>query len=196
MVLVYVPSGEFWMGSGEADSDASSDEKPRHQVYLDAYWIDQTEVTNAMFAKFAEETDHQTDAEKDGWAYVWTGKFWEKVNGADWQHPRGPDSNLNGLEAHPVVQVSWSDADAYCRWAERELPTEAEWEKAARGTDGRKYPWGDSAPTSSLLNFNNNVGDTTAVGSYPDGASPYDALDMAGNVWEWVADWYGGVYAN
>ena len=95
---------------------------------------------------------------------------------------------------HPVVNVNWDQANAYATWAGGRLPTEAEWEKACRGTDGRIYPWGDEPPTAELANFANNVGDTTPVGSYPNGASPYGALDMAGNVWEWTADWYAADY--
>jgi len=196
MTLLYVPAGEFTMGSG----DASSNEK-QHTVYLDAFWIDQTEVTNAMFQKFVKATNYQTDAEKQGSGNVFdttaiTFTSWSDTQGADWQLPRGPNpnSNLNGLADHPVVQVSWNDATAYCKWAGGDLPTEAQWEKAARGDDGRTYPWGDQAPDASRLNFNQNVGDTTAVGKYPTGASFYGALDMAGNVCEWVRDWYNEKY--
>ncbi len=200
MVMVYVPAGNFMMGSSDSDSRAASDEKPQHTVYLDAYWIDQTEVTNAMFQKFVQATGYKTDAEKAGWSWVWDGSTWNQVNGADWNHPKGPNTGLDGLGDYPVVQVSWNDANSYCRWAGARLPTEAEWEKAARGTDGRIYPWGNDAPTCSLANYwpssssNGCVGDTQAVGSYPSGASPYGALDMAGNVWEWVADWYSDTY--
>jgi serine/threonine-protein kinase len=204
MVQVYVPEGEFLMGS----DDQFDAEKPQHTVYLDAYWLDQTEVTTAMFAAFVQATGYETDAEKEGssWVYNPDGQEWESVSGADWQHPRGPGSPAE--DTHPVVHVSWNDAEAYCAWAGRRLATEAEWEKGARGPDGRLYPWGDDAPAGNLLNFadvnlnidwaDTSIDDgyafTAPVGSYPAGASPYGALDMAGNVWEWVADWYSDTY--
>jgi serine/threonine-protein kinase len=210
MTLLYVPAGEFLMGSADGDSDAYSDEKPQHKVTLDAFWIDRTEVTNAMFAKFVAAARYKTDAEKAGKARAFdpTSKQWAETAGADWQHPRGPGSDIAGLEQHPVAQVSWNDATAYCAWAGRRLPTEAEWEKAARGTDGRKFPWGNQNVAGDLLNFadrnldvswadksiNDGYQFTAPVGSYPKGASPYGALDMAGNVWEWVADWYNETY--
>jgi len=209
MTLVYVPAGEFQMGSSAADQAAPNNEKPQRTVYLDAFWMDQTEVTNAMFAKFVEDEGRLTTAEKEGCGTV------TKVDatylcsaGVDWLHPRGPASNLEGLDNHPVVQVSWYDASAYCEWAGRRLPTEAEWEKAARGTDGRTFPWGNRALTGKLLNFadkymtvdwadkatDDGYPFTAPVGSYPAGASPYGALDLAGNVEEWVADWYDEAY--
>ena len=164
--LVYVPEGEFTMGS-----DISSDEQPIHKVTLDAFWIDQTEVTNAAYAKC--------------------------VNAGICQPPNDVNHFSNSNYAnHPVVYVDWNKANAYCSWAERRLPTEAEWEKAARGTDVRTYPWGNDAPNMDLLNYNSNIGDTTEVGKYPSGKSIYGAYDMAGNVWEWVNDWYqSGYYA-
>ncbi len=201
MLLLYVPAGNFLMGSSDSDSQASSDEKPQHTVYLDAFWIDKTEVTNVQFQKFEDATSYQTDAEKRGWSYLFNPSSgnWEQTNGADWRHPQGPTSSVSGLETHPVVNVSWDDAEAYCQWAGRRLPTEAEWEKTARGPstgsgDGRIYPWGNASPDSPLLNFGGNVGGTTEVGSHLSGASPYGALDMAGNVWEWVNDWYDSSY--
>jgi len=204
MEMVYVPAGEFSMGSEEGDSD----EKPVHTVSLDAYWIDKFEVSNDQFAAFVADTKHETEAERLGWSFVFTGTEWQQVTGTYWRRPQGPDSSLNGLGNHPVVHVSWFDADAYCRWAGGRLPTEAEWEKAARGTDGRTYPWGNQPVNGSLANFadknlpvdwaDKSVDDgytfTSPVGSYPAGASPYGAMDMAGNVWEWVADWYDSGY--
>jgi len=195
MNLMYVPAGNFLMGSDKnADPQADDDKLPQHTVYLDAFWIDQTLVTNTMFTLFIQAIGYQTDAEKGGWGWVFQNGNWSQVNGTNWQHPQGPGAGIQEIEAHPVVQVSWNDATAYCQWAGRRLPTEAEWEKAARGTDGRIYPWGNQAPDTTLANFNMNVGDTTNVGSYPSGASPYGALDMAGNVWEWVSDWYSAAF--
>jgi formylglycine-generating enzyme required for sulfatase activity len=204
MVMVHVPEGEFSMGNDAGPIN----ERPLHDVSLTAFWIDQTEVTNAMFALFIETTGYQTKAEKRGSAWVFDGTGWSEISGADWQHPQGPATNLTGLEDHPVVNVSWYDAKAYCEWNGARLPSEAEWEKAARGVDGRTYPWGEQAPAGNLLNFGDvnlypdsvdpNLNDgykfTAPVGSYPSGASPYGALDMAGNVWEWVNDWYQEMY--
>ncbi|HNT55313.1 MAG TPA: bifunctional serine/threonine-protein kinase/formylglycine-generating enzyme family protein [Anaerolineaceae bacterium] len=204
MTLVCVPAGEFMMGSNSAE--AQVDEKA-HVVELTTYWIDQTEVTNAMFSQFIAETGYRTDAEMAGGGWALTGDTWSYIDGATWRHPAGPGSSIDNKTNHPVVQVSWNDAVAYCRWAERSLPTEAQWEKAARGS-GYPYPWGSSAPDGSRLNFadsntnfawsdatvNDGYGGTAPVGSYPGGSSPYGALDMAGNVTEWVADWYDGNY--
>jgi formylglycine-generating enzyme required for sulfatase activity len=175
--MVNVPAGEFLMGSPSGEGD--NDEHPQHTVYLDAYYIDKYEVTNAQYQAFVRATGHKEPYRSEDWAqpYNWTNGMY-------------PSDKAD----HPVVLVDWNDADAYCRWAGKRLPTEAEWEKAARGTDGRKYPWGNWGPSSGLLNFNTNVGKTSAVGSYPSGASPYGALDMAGNVWEWCADWYDANY--
>ena len=175
MTLLYVPAGNFLMGSSDLDKLASSDEKPQHTVNLDAFWIDQADVTNAMYAKC-----------------VSAGVCNQPNNLSSLTH-----SSYYGKHAfdnYPVINVTWNMADTYCKWAGRQLPTEAQWEKAARGMDGRIYPWGNSAPDNTLLNYNSNVGDTTAVGNYPKGASPYGALDMAGDVWQWMADWYSDTY--
>ena len=155
-------------GFGQSDcQDGLGRERPLHTVYLDAFWIDQTDVTNAMYAKC--------------------------ISAGNCTPPQCNRSDING-DKQPVVCVDWSQADTYCKWAGRSLPTEAQWEKAAHGTDGRTYPWGSQAPDVNLLNYNGNVGKTTDVGSYPTGASPYGALDMAGNVFQWVADWYDASY--
>ncbi len=166
MNLVFVPAGEFIMGS-----DASSDEQPIHRVKLDAFWIDKTEVTNKMYALCVEAGACQPPSSTSSYTrkeYYGTTEF------AD----------------YPVIYVDWYKRITYCEWAGRRLPTEAEWEKAARSTDGRTYPWGNHAPDSNLLNYDKNVGDTTEAGKYPAGASIYGALDMAGNVWEWVSSLY------
>jgi serine/threonine-protein kinase len=203
--MVHVPAGEFTMGSDEGGSD----ERPVHTVYLDAFYIDKTEVTNAQFAAFVSATGYETDAEQIGCGWILDGDYWGCIQEVDWQHPFGPDTDLAGKDEHPVVQVSWNDAKAYCKWAGARLPTEAEWEKGARGTDGLMYPWGNTFDGTKLnfadkntnldwsdSNWDDGYADTAPVGSYPDGASPYGALDMAGNVWEWVADWYdSGYYA-
>jgi formylglycine-generating enzyme required for sulfatase activity len=194
MTLLCVPGATFQMGAAASDTEAQTNERPQHPVTLASYWIDQTEVTNRQFGLFVQATTYQTEAEKLGSGSTYNGSEWVDTKGAFWKQPNGPGSDLNGKQEHPVVQVSWNDATAYCKWAERKLPTEAQWELAARGTDGRIYPWEKGAPDATLLNFNMNIKDTTAVGSYPKGVSPYGALDMAGNVWEWVSDWYGETY--
>jgi formylglycine-generating enzyme required for sulfatase activity len=217
--MVLVPAGEFIMGSDKDEIDrlfqGQTDvnreffnrEVPRHQVYLDAFYIDKYEVTNARFQQFVQATNHRTRAEREGSGYVHKGEKVELVNDANWRSPRGPGSGIAGLEQHPVVQVSQEDAKAYCAWAGKRLPTEAEWEKVARGTDGRSYPWG-SQFDGRRANFcdancelgwkdsaaNDGYRYTAPVGSYEGGKSPYGAYDMAGNVTEWVVDWFGENY--
>ena len=194
--LVPVPAGEFLMGSDMAkDKLALDQELPQHRVFVDVFEIGKYPVTVAQFEAFVKATGHKTMAEKEGKGVAYTGSTWEWVQGADWRHPRGPKSDVSGKMDHPVTQVSWKDAVAFCDWLGARLPTEAEWEKAARGTDGRLYPWGATAPDKTRCNFSMNVGDTTPVGQYPDGASPYGALDMSGNVWEWTSSlWKGYKY--
>lgn len=185
-VLVYVPDGEFLMGEGDLG----------HAVYLDAFWIYQQEVTNAMFTNFLNIMGNQSEGGRN-WliASAWN----VRIHRADsmWQVDDGYDD-------HPVNWVSWYGARAYCQWADARLPTDAEWEKAARGKDSRIFPWGDGI-NCDLANYlgcvdgvppdyGGLVGSTVPVGSYPEGDSPYGVLDMAGNVWEWVLDWYDWDY--
>jgi formylglycine-generating enzyme required for sulfatase activity len=164
--LVYVPAGEFLMGSTDADALASSDEKPQHTVYLDAFWIDQTEVTNKQYKACVDASTCEPPV---------------STNSAT--HPSyygNPE-----FDNYPVIYVSWDKANRYCKvWtgAGGSLPTEAQWEKAARGTDARTYPWGNGAWNKDLLNSNGNIGDTTVVKNYPNTGSFYGTYDMAGNV--------------
>ncbi len=189
---VVIPAGEFLMGSDKSkDKQADDDETRQHKLYLPEFRIARVPVTVAQFAMFVEATSYTTTAEERGSAWAWNGSEWEEVKGANWAHPRGPDSNVKQKADHPVTCVSWHDAKAFSTWAAVRLPTEAEWEKAARGTDGRIWPWGNQKPNKELCNFNMDVGDTTVVGSYPKGASPYGVLDAAGNVWEWTSSLWG-----
>jgi len=202
MEFIHIPAGEFLMGSdSQEDREADADEQPRHLVNLPDYWIGHSPVTNAQFGTFVRAEDYRTTAEVEGYGWIWTDRNWEHIPGADWRHPAGPDSTIEQKSNHPVVQLSWEDVSAYCKWLSRltgqkiTLPTEAEWEKAARGTTGRRFPWGDQAPDVNRCNFGMNVNDTTPVGRYsPQGDSPYGCVDMAGNVWEWCADWYDENY--
>ena len=161
--MVVVPAGEFWMGS-----DDNENEKPRHRVHLDRFYIDTYEVTNGQYDEFVRVTR-------------WTPPAYRH------------DVSLSG-SSQPVVGVSWNDADAYCKWAGKRLPTEAEWEKAARGGDGRTYPWGNTWERGRAHFDERDSDKTMPVGSYPSGTSSYGAYDMAGNALEWVADWYDADY--
>lgn len=163
--MVYVPAGTFPMGS---DAGADSDEVPQHDVTLDGFWIDQHEVTNDRYVRCVNDGNCNISKYVDNGA----------VNGAD----------------YPVVGVSWKDAVDYCHWVGARLPTEAEWEYAARGKDGRLFPWGNNSASCSLANYGGCIGTTMVVGSYPEGVSWVNAFDMAGNVWEWVQDWYDENY--
>jgi formylglycine-generating enzyme required for sulfatase activity len=168
-----VPAGEFLMGSSLAvDREAAKGELPQHRVYLAEFYIGKFPVTNAQYAAFARSTKYGAPS------------YWD------------PEGTAQGKGEHPVVGSSWRDARAFCAWLSQatgrsfRLPTEAEWEKAARGTNGRIYPWGDRMPEAELCNYEMLVGHTTPVGAYPGNVSPYGALDLAGNVGEWTSSLY------
>jgi formylglycine-generating enzyme required for sulfatase activity len=181
--MVLVPEGAFLMGLPETDLLAEDHEKPLREVVLSAFWIDVFPVTNARFALFLDAGGYDDERwwASEGWLWrqrhrVGKPRMWGV---AGWD---GPDQ--------PAAGVSWYEADAYARWAGRRLPTDAEWEKAARGTDGRRYAWGNDWPTAAECNFAELVGRTTPVGLYPRGVSPFGCHDMAGNVNNWIGDWY------
>ena len=194
MVMVYVPGGEFQMGSN--DSDSFDNESPEHTVYLNSYWIDKYEVNSTQFSEFLNETLNQNN---ENLIYIGSQTNINIVGGQAL-----PDS---GFENHPINYVTWEGAAAYCEWSGGRLPTEAEWEKAARGIDSWVYPWGNSF-SGTNLNFcdancsqewkdssvNDGYAETAPVGNFPGGSSPYGAEDMSGNVWEWVSDWYDADY--
>ena len=199
--LVSIPAGRFTMG----DLEGEPDEIPREAV-VGAFQLMRNEVTNAQFSAFVENSGYVTDAEKSGSGYVWNGK-WQLVAGADWRHPAGPHSTITGKELHPVVQVSVNDARRFCAHHGLRLPSEQEWERAARGDDGRRFPWGNEPPeqnesSARRANFgtvacfapdsSDGYLHTAPVGSFPLGASPYGIEDLAGNVWEWTASPFPG----
>jgi formylglycine-generating enzyme required for sulfatase activity len=185
--MIWIPPGAFQMGSNpdhvqqaaewcNCDKVRFEDEQYLHRVQLAGYYIDQYEVTNRQYQAFVNASGYVTDAEHKNEANTWRTEY------------------TAGKDSHPVVWMSWNDARAYCQWASKRLPTEAEWEKAARGPTIRLFPWGDGWDGSRLNSSTGQRKTTTPVGSFPDGASPYGVMDMAGNVWEWVNDWYGAGY--
>jgi formylglycine-generating enzyme required for sulfatase activity len=184
--MVEVPAGPFLMGSSDKDKLADDDEKPQHRLELPTYFIGKTPVTNAQFRPFVEGDGYRN---RDYWTEV--GWEWREKDGIT--RPEYWDNAKWNGTTYPVVGVSWFEAVAYCRWLAAQtgtpfrLPTEAEWEKAARGPEGLIYPWGNRWETGRCNSKKAEKKRTTPVGSYPDGASPYGALDMAGNVWEWTA---------
>jgi formylglycine-generating enzyme required for sulfatase activity len=236
--MIYIPGGKFQMGGD--NSQAAADEYPKHEVEIDPFWMDSTEVTNKQFAEFVKATGYVTTAEKNlDWneikktlpagtpkpadsmllasALVFSptigpvdlnnyGAWWTWQRGADWRHPQGPASSIKGKENYPVVQVSWDDAQAYCKWAGKRLPTEAEWELAARGSlKDNIYPWGNEHVNAGKAKTNSWEGDFPYRNHKKDGylrlapAGSYEPnrfglYDMAGNVWEWCSDWYGADY--
>lgn len=215
--LVTLPGGEYRMGSDDPRGYPGDGEGPVHTVELSSFRIATTAVTNAEFAAFVDATGHVSDAERFGWSFVFGGllpddfpdtravaaaPWWRQVYGADWAHPEGPHSGVENRSDHPVVQVSWNDATAYCAWAGRRLPTEAEWEYAARGgLQGHHFPWGDDLEPGGEHRMNVFQGtfpahDTGADGwrgTAPVSAFPANGFGLhqtTGNVWEWCADWF------
>ncbi len=221
--FVEVPAASFLMGAVEPVACAGDGEGPIHRVELSAYAISAHAVTNAEFAAFVEATGHVTDAERYGWSFVFGGllpgdfpatagvaatPWWRQVFGADWAHPEGPHSDVSDRGDHPVVHVSWNDAVAYGAWSGTRLPSEAEWEYAARGgLEGAAFPWGDELEPEGEHRMNVFQGTFPAHNTCLDGyagTAPVDAFapngfgvyNMTGNVWEWCADWYDpGYYA-
>ncbi len=208
--LIKIPAGEVFIGSTrekiekllkrfhKIEKELLEREIPQHKVYLPKYFIGKYPVTNKEFAVFVKETGYKTTAEEQGSGFVFAPEF-KKVKGANWQHPFGPKSNINNKANHPVVQVSWYDATEYCKWLSLKtnkkyrLPTEAEWEKAARGTDKRTFPWGNNWKPK-ICNVEYRIKNTTPVGKFsPASDSPYGCADMCGNVFEWTSTTIGSV---
>ncbi len=174
MVLMYVPAGEFKMGTTPIESTLIN-EKPQHVVFVDAFWMDKTEITNARYALCVND-----------------GKCAPPTLTQSATRPRYY-GNLD-FNNYPLIGLTWDEAKNYCAWAGQRLPTEAEWEKAARGVTNWTYPWGNTSPDSTVLNFGRMIGDTSEVNKYPKGSSQYGIWDLAGNVSEWIADWYDEKY--
>jgi formylglycine-generating enzyme required for sulfatase activity len=219
--LVTIRAGEFMMGTDDPDGDPADGDGPIHRVDLPSFSIARHTVTNRDFTAFADATGFTTTAERFGSSFVFAGHlpddfpptrgvvaapWWREVEGADWRHPVGPHLGLTGLADHPVVHVSWDDAVAYCEWSGTRLPSEAEWEFAARGgLGGHHFPWGDDLEPDGVHRMNVYQGEfpqrdlgedgwtgTCPVGSYP--PNGHGLHEVTGNVWEWCADWYDASY--
>jgi len=215
--VIELPAGTFWMGAPPGDGYDSDGEGPVHQVTLSPFSIAPTTVTNADYAAFCDATGYVTLAERDRWSFVFGGllpddfpathgvvstPWWRQVEGSDWRHPAGPHTTFEDALDHPVVHVTWDDAAAYCRWSGTRLPTEAEWECAARGgLDRKRFPWGDDLEPDGTHMMNvfqgafpgeNTAADgfagTAPVRSFP--ANGLGLYEVTGNVWEWCSDWF------
>lgn len=218
--MIAIPGGDFWMGSDAPDVFPDDGEGPVREVTVDPFRIDAKAVTNSQFATFVKATGYVTEAERFGWSFVFMhlvypsdrdavmdarvpgAPWWLGVTGADWRHPFGPSSSVAQLANHPAVHASWTDAAAYARWAGKRLPTEAEWERAARGgLDRAAYPWGDEFTPRGKYRCNtwqgefprDNTGADGFLGTAPVDAfrpNDYGLYNTSGNVWEWCADWF------
>jgi sulfatase modifying factor 1 len=236
--MIWIPGGEFSMGSADprtfphGGAESMEDARPIHRVYVDGFWMDATDVTNAQFARFVRATSYVTVAERKPRPEDFPGvpttalvpgsivftppshsvplkdysQWWVYVPGANWRHPLGPGSSIRGRDSYPVVQVAYADAAAYAKWTAKRLPTEAEWEFAARGgLTGKPYVWGDTMTPHGKWMANTHQGNFPDYDSATDGyaglapvasytANGYGLYDMSGNVWQWVSDWYRSDY--
>jgi len=185
--MIRIPSGSFAMGS----ENWGESENPIHEVLLEEYWIDQYPVTNLLFAQFTRDTGYSTEAERLGASWGYQNGSYELIRGLSWRTYATQDRSK-----HPVVLVSWNDAKMFAEWCGKRLPSEAEWEKAARGgVENRLYPWGDVEPNGSQSNFartGTEIPPTTVVNQFP--PNGYGLYDMVGNVWQWCSDWFGDEY--
>jgi formylglycine-generating enzyme required for sulfatase activity len=219
--MVLLPGGTFLMGADDREGFAADGEGPVRSVRVSPFWVDAMAVSNARFAAFVEATAYVTEAERFGASFVFGGllpddfpatravvsaPWWREVEGASWRTPEGPRSSIDTRDDHPVVHVSWRDAQAYCAWAGLRLPSEAEWEYAARGgLVAKRYPWGDDLTPDGehMCNIwqgtfpSKNTGDDGFVGTAPVDAFPANGFglhNVAGNVWEWCADWFSATH--
>jgi formylglycine-generating enzyme required for sulfatase activity len=222
--MIRLDGGAFLMGTDTNEGFPADGEGPVRKVALDGFYIDQYPVTNDSFAEFVRSTGYETEAQRFGWSFVFQGhlapeqrvrsagdsvlgaEWWYKIHGADWQHPEGPDSTIQDRQHYPVVHVSWNDAEAYAAWAGKRLPTEAEWELAARGgLEQKLYPWGDELTPDGKHLCNIWQGEFPALDTAEDGyagVAPVDAFPpngfglytVTGNAWEWVSDWFHPSY--
>jgi sulfatase modifying factor 1 len=219
--MALVPGGEFLMGTDSREGYPADGEGPARKISLRPFWIDTLAVSNARFAEFVEAVAYVTEAERFGWSFVFGGflpddfpptrgvadaPWWRQVHGANWRHPEGPQSSIADRMNHPVVHLSWNDALSYCRWAGKRLPSEAEWEYAARGgLEQQRYPWGSQLTPNGEHRMNVWQGKFPQVDTAQDGyrgAAPvgefpsngYGLHNMTGNVWEWCADWFSATF--